>query len=115
MTTSGGTAESFLLKRGAYTEVSYPGAGTTQAFGINSEDFRHDARFLLSDPVKDPQSQSFDEPHAIGMTVTAGINNSDHIVGSYLDGLGDTLGFLCAEAPRCTWKRHRQRSPRAFT
>jgi len=105
MTTSRGTTESFLLKRGAYTELSYPGAETTQAFGINPQDHivgsYVDASgathgFLLSDPVKNPQWRSFDEPHAVSTTRISGINDSDHIVGSYADGRGDTHGFLCA-------------------
>lgn len=42
-----------------------------------------------------PHWQEFDEPHASGETVLAGINDRDDLVGYYQNGSGRIVAFLC--------------------
>jgi hypothetical protein len=49
----------------------------------------------LQHPTSARRWQSFDEPNAVGRTILRGLNDRGDLVGSYLDGAGNTNGFLC--------------------
>ncbi len=104
-TTANGTVEGFLLRRGGYAFFSYPGSAGTAALGIDRRDeivglYRDSAGathgFLLRRPTKNPQWESYDDPHADGLTVLSGIDDRGGIVGNYRDSAGHTHGLLCA-------------------
>ncbi len=101
-----GHSVGFLLRRGAYTEFSYPGATDTKFLGVTvydqivglysgSSGATHG--FLLTNPLKVSIAwQQIDEPGAVGTTVVTGINQSDDIVGYYVDSAGHTNGFFAS-------------------
>ncbi|HEY6326226.1 MAG TPA: hypothetical protein VIW73_06920 [Candidatus Cybelea sp.] len=101
-----GHAVGFLLRRGTYTELAYPGATDTKFLGVtvydqivgsysNSSGATHG--FLLTNPLKESIAwQRIDEPNAVGTTVITGINQSGDIVGYYVDSAGNTNGFFAS-------------------
>jgi probable HAF family extracellular repeat protein len=104
-TKSDGSTEGFLLKGGAYTEFSYKGsANMTEALGINWQDeiagvYADSAGkmhgFVLDNLLGTPDwAAPIDDPSANGTTVVTGIQNHHDLVGYYVDGGGNTNGFL---------------------
>lgn len=104
-TKSDGSTESFLLKGGVYTLFSYKNsAKMTEALSINWEDeiagMYTDSGgkvhgFVLTDLLTQPQwTAPIDDPSAKNISVVAGIENHHVLVGYYIDGSGNTNGFL---------------------
>lgn len=104
-TKSDGSTESYLLKGGVFTEFSYKGsAKMTQALSINWQDeiagsYTDSAGkthgFVLDNLLGTPAWVApIDDPSANGMTVVTGIQNHHDLVGYYIDGGGNTDGFL---------------------
>jgi hypothetical protein len=100
----------FLLRKGSYTEFSYPGATDTKFLGVTvydqivgsySDSSGATHGFLLTNPLKPSIAwQQIDEPDAAGTTVVTGINQSDDIVGYYVDSTGATNGFFASRNSR---------------
>ncbi len=96
----------FLLRKGTYTELSYPGATDTKFLGVtvydqivgsytDSSGGMHG--FLLTNPLKPSISwEQIVEPDAAGTTVVTGINQSGDLVGYYVDSAGNTNGFFAS-------------------
>lgn len=104
MTARDGEMKSFLLRGGAYTVLSYPGSGNTQARSINRQDqlvgsfvdssgVTHG--FILTDPGSHPQWVQIDYAKASGNTVLTGIDSHDDLIGNYLDADQRSHGFYC--------------------
>jgi hypothetical protein len=98
-----GTTEGWIYLNDAYEKVSYPGATSTEALGINNQnqvvgeytasDSMHG--FLVTDVSgAKPIWQSIDEPGAAGTTVVKSINAGHAIAGWYVDSAGTTKGFV---------------------
>jgi hypothetical protein len=100
---SDGVTSGFLRAGGNTTVLSYPGATTTQALGVNDHDEvvgvyqtgtgtgaqMHGFTWTMK--------QSFltvDDPNGIGTTTVNGVNNAGTLVGFYVDGAGATHGML---------------------
>ncbi len=99
-----GATEGWLLEGKRFANLVYPGAVLTQPSGINKSDeivgSFEDASgnthgFILTQPLTAPHWQQFDEPHASGETVLAGINDRDDLVGYYKNGSGRIVALLC--------------------
>ncbi len=104
-TKSDGSIESFLLKGGSYTEFAYKGSSNmTEATSINWEDEIAGAYadssgtihgFVLDNLLGTPEWVApVDDPNANGTTIVTGIQNHHDLVGYYVDGGGNTNGFL---------------------
>lgn len=93
----------FLLRKGVYTELAFPGATATKFLGITLFDQivgsyidsgGETHGFILTNPLRHSIAwQSIDAPNAVGTTVVTGINIHDDIVGYYVDSAGNTEGF----------------------
>jgi hypothetical protein len=99
------SCKSFLLKGGTYTVFSYPNATDTEALAVNWQDqvvgsYLDSAAvthgFVLTNPLKQPNWQSVDEPKATTITVLTSIEDHDYMVGYYLDSTGKVNGFLAS-------------------
>lgn len=103
--TAAGTVAGFIRKNGVYTQLSYPGAKSTQFLGITAHDYVAGSYvdksgathgFLLISPLWKPGTkwESIDEPNAGGITVATGVNIHKQIAGYYVDKSGTTHGFV---------------------
>ena len=96
-----GNMDGFLLRDGQFTDLAVPGASTTMALGVNNFDevvgvytpsgtsalhgFTWTARHGFT---------TVDDPKGIGTTTINGVNDFGQLVGFYVDGKGNTDGFL---------------------
>jgi probable HAF family extracellular repeat protein len=103
-TVASGTTEGWLFEGKRFTNLAYPGAVLTQPSGINEsgeivgsyEDASGNTHgFILTQPLRAPHWQEFDEPRASGETILAGINDRDDLVGYYQNGSGRIVAFFC--------------------
>ena len=103
-TVASGATEGWLLEGKRFTNLVYPGAVVTQPSGINESDeivgsyedtSGNTHGFILTKPLIAPHWQEFDEPHASGETILAGINGRDDLVGYYQNGAGRIVAFFC--------------------
>jgi hypothetical protein len=103
--TKSGSAESWVLINGLYTEFSYPKAASTEARSINWENQVAgeyvDASggihgFVVTNPNLPLRRtwQKIDEPDADGYTVVTSINLHHDIAGTYKDSRGKYHGFI---------------------
>ena len=103
-TDSSGNVDAFLMSRdGAVTTLDYPGATTTQAFGVNDSD---EVVGLYQDGTGQTATthgftwtprhgfQTVDDPHGVGTTTINGVNDEGQLVGFYVDPAGNTDGML---------------------
>src|SRR5262249_48922696 len=97
-----GIFHGFLFSNGAYTSITFPGAGHTSALGLNANGDIVGAYSATSDEKKDTHGYllhngtftSIDVPGAV-QTRAIGINANGDIVGLYTDQLqGKHHGFL---------------------
>ncbi|RBP05065.1 putative secreted protein with PEP-CTERM sorting signal [Roseiarcus fermentans] len=99
--TVGSLTEAFLDHNGHFGFFEIPGSTNTEFFGLN------DYGVAVGDYVTAQGTTigivfntktftwvTLQAPRANGMTVVNGINNHDDVVGFYLDGAGNTNGFL---------------------
>jgi hypothetical protein len=96
---SAGKNHGFLLAKGTFFTLDFPGATLTQAFGLNNEDdvvgIYMDAAGLTHGFIFDDGFfQSVDDPEGIGTTTINGINDRGQLVGFFVDGAGHTDGFV---------------------
>jgi hypothetical protein len=105
-TNSAGTVQSFLLQNGGrMVTLSYPGATSTQAFGVNDGDEVAGSYTLGSGSSATTHGfvwapglgyQSVDDPNGIGATTLNGVNDRGQLVGFYTDSAGNTDGMLAS-------------------
>jgi hypothetical protein len=103
-TNSGGNTEAFLLRSdGKLFRLSFPGATSTQAFGVNNGDE------VVGDYVVGTGNtakthgfvwapgfgfQTVNDPNGTDTTTLNGVNNRGDLVGFYVDSTGNTDGLL---------------------
>jgi hypothetical protein len=104
-TTERGHVVGFIRKNGEDTPLLYPGAVSTQFWGITAFDMIGGSYvdragtthgFLLQTPLfrGGPTWQPIDDPDAAGTTVVTSVNIHKDLVGYYVDSSGATHGFL---------------------
>jgi probable HAF family extracellular repeat protein len=92
----------FVLRHGAFRQLSFGAGSNTQALGIND---RHQVVGSYVDTAG--RTHGFlwsaghgmtrvDDPNSTTSTVVNGLNNRGQLVGFYLDAAGNTHGFLAA-------------------
>ncbi|HVR47245.1 MAG TPA: hypothetical protein VMT95_11520 [Candidatus Binatia bacterium] len=103
-TTSSGAVEGWLLRGGIYSTFSYPGATSTQPYGLDfveqvvgsyTDSGGATHGFIVTN-LTSPSGQfwqSVDEPSAAGTTVITSMNAQHAIAGWYLDSQGNRHGF----------------------
>lgn len=103
MTTGRGHVDGFYWKDGRFDRISYPGATSTKALGINKNDeivgayvdtFGRTHGFVLRRAAAAPQWKSYDAAGARGATVLTGINADGDAVGYYRDEKLQVRGLL---------------------
>lgn len=99
-TSSNNTVESFLQTHDKVITLAFPGASSTQAFGLN------DANEVVGSYMESsgathgftwtPQGgfQTVDDPNGVGATTVNGVNDHGDLVGFYTDSAGNTDGML---------------------
>lgn len=108
-TDANGTMHGFLLKGNTVSVFDYTGIAnvtSTTFLGINNADqivgtftvgtgsTAQMHGFLLSNPLHHAQWQTIDDPNGVGTTTINGLNDNADLVGFYVDGNGNTDGFL---------------------
>jgi len=96
---SAGKNHGFLISKGEFRTLDFPGATLTQAFGLNNHDEvvgqYVDASGLTHGFIfDDGEFTSVDDPNGIGTTTINGVNDRGQIVGFYVDASGNTDGFV---------------------
>jgi hypothetical protein len=99
-----GKTKSFLkMDRGRTIRLSYPGASSTQAFGVN--DWGEVVGTYMMGTGDNAKSYGFtwtrhfgfrsvNDPMGNGTTTINGVNNAGDLVGFYTDAMGNTDGLL---------------------
>lgn len=98
--------QSFLKVNGGKTvNFAYPGASATLALGVNDHDevvgtytAGSGANAAMHGFTWTPGGgfRTVDDPNGVGTTTINGLNNAGDLVGFYVDGAGNTDGFLAA-------------------
>jgi hypothetical protein len=86
------------------TQIDFPGATLTQAFGVNYVGqvvgAYVDVQGAMHGFVDTNGSfQSVDNPRGVGTTTVNGTNDKGQLVGFYVNGVGNTIGFVASPAP----------------
>ncbi|HZC81667.1 MAG TPA: hypothetical protein VE222_08100 [Nitrospiraceae bacterium] len=94
-----GKTHGFLIAKGEFIVLDFPGAISTSAFGLNNEDdvvgdFMDAAGRTHGFIFDDREFQQVDDPQGVGTTIINGINNRGDIVGFFVDAKGNTDGFV---------------------
>ena len=94
-----GKNHGFLIAKGTFFTLDFPGATLTQAFGLNNEDHvvgaYMDAAGLTHGFIFDDGFfQSVDDPEGVGTTIINGVNDRGQLVGFFVDAAGNTDGFF---------------------
>ncbi len=103
-TNAAGTTEAFLLPSGGRViHLSYPGATSTQAFGVNDGD-EVVGQYTVGTGMNAATHgfvwapglgfQNVDDPNGVGATTVNGVNDRGDLVGFYTDSAGNTDGML---------------------
>jgi hypothetical protein len=97
-TTSSSVVAFLRLRDGKFMSIAFPGATSTQAFGINDSDevvgaytlggTQHGFTWLAG------HFTTIDDPAAVGATVINGVNDEGDLVGFYADSRGNTDGLF---------------------
>ncbi|MBV9749966.1 MAG: PEP-CTERM sorting domain-containing protein [Acetobacteraceae bacterium] len=90
----------FVDNGGTFTEVNAPGATNTSLLGVNNNGLA--VGFDMTGAVMDGFLYNIatgaftilDDPNGIGTTTINGVNDLGQVVGFYVDGAGNTDGFL---------------------
>jgi hypothetical protein len=96
---SAGKNHGFLLVKGTFFTLDFPGATLTQAFGLNNEDdvvgaYTDAAGLTHGFIFDDGHFQSVDDPEGVGTTTINGINDRGQLVGFFVDAAGNTDGLV---------------------
>jgi hypothetical protein len=109
-TGSGGVTKAFLLRPdGGLTTLAFPGAASTQAFGVN--DSREVVGSYTIGSGTNAKTFGFtwsrhtgfkvvNAPQGLGATTINGVNDAGNLVGFYTDAAGNTHGLLWAASHR---------------
>jgi hypothetical protein len=98
-----GNTDGFLKAKGRFTDLAVPGASATMATGLNIRDevvgvytVGSGSSATMHGFTWTPQHgfSTVDDPHGIGTTTVNGVNDFGQLVGFYVDGNGNTDGFL---------------------
>jgi hypothetical protein len=98
-----GNTDGFLLSGRHFTDLAVPGASATNALGLSST-----GEVVGTYTVGSGSSAvmhgftwtaqhgftTVDDPHGVGTTTINGVNDHGQLVGFYVDGAGNTDGFL---------------------
>jgi hypothetical protein len=103
-TNGGGTVEAFLRRSDGRTfHLNYPGASSTQAFGLNNGDEVVGSYMLGTGNSATTHGfvwspglgfGNVDDPNGIGATTINGVNDRGTLVGFYTDSTGNVDGLL---------------------
>ncbi len=99
---SKGTNHGFVIAKGRFQTLDFPGSTLTQAFGLNNHDEvvgqYVDASGLTHGFIfDDGRFTSVDDPEGVGTTTINGINDRRQIVGFFVTAGGNTNGFVGSE------------------
>jgi len=94
-----GKNHGFLIAKGTFFTLDFPGATLTQAFGLNNEDdvvgaYTDAAGLTHGFIFDDGFFQSVDDPNGVGTTTINGINDRGQLVGFFVDAAGNTDGLV---------------------
>jgi hypothetical protein len=101
--TINGTTEGFLLANGKTTAITFPGASSTQALGLNNNDEVVGVYTVGSGTNTVTHGFSWypgyrfhtiNAPRGMDTTAINGVNGCGDVVGFYVDGAGNTDGLL---------------------
>ncbi|MGO8889616.1 MAG: hypothetical protein ACLP8X_11000 [Streptosporangiaceae bacterium] len=105
-TNSAGTTDGFLkTHHGQFIDLAVPGASSTMALGLNGSDevagtytVGSGSSAAMHGFTWTPQHgfSTVDDPHGAGTTTINGVNDRGQLVGFYVDGAGNTDGFLAS-------------------
>jgi hypothetical protein len=103
-TNAGGRTDGFIKFRNrTFIDLAVPGASATQALGVSNNDEVVGVYTVGSGSSAQthgftwtPQHgfRTVDDPHGVGTTTINGVNDFGQLVGFYVDGAGNTDGFL---------------------
>jgi hypothetical protein len=103
-TNSAGTTEAFLLRSdGMHYRLNFPGAASTQAFGVNDGDEVVGSYMVGTGSSATTHGfvwapgfgfQTLDDPGGVGTTTINGVNDRGTLVGFYTDSAGNTDGLV---------------------
>jgi hypothetical protein len=102
-----GDTDGFLLAHGKFTDLAVPGAASTQALGVSARDevvgdytVGTGSNAVMHGFTWTPGGgfTTVDDPDGIGTTTINGVNDKGDLVGFYVDGNGNTDGFLATPA-----------------
>jgi hypothetical protein len=92
-----GVNRGFLIFKGQFTTLNFPGSTFTQAFGLNNKDEVVGVYMVGSAThgfiFDDGRFESVDDPEGVGTTTVNGVNDRVELVGFYVDRAGNTDGF----------------------
>jgi hypothetical protein len=103
-----GTTDGFLKAGGKFIDLAVPGASSTLALGVNDHNEVVGAYTAASGALHGftwtPGGgfTTVDDPNGMGTTTINGVNNAGDLVGFYVDGNGNTDGFLAKVAHKVT-------------
>src|SRR5579875_2840511 len=98
-----GNTDGFLKRGGRFTDLAFPGASSTMALGVNDHDEVVGVATIGSGSNAVMHGFTWmpghgftvvDDPGGAGTTTINGLNNTGDLVGFYVDGQGNTDGFL---------------------
>ncbi len=98
-----GNTDGFLKADGRFTDLAVPGASSTMALGLNIRDevvgtytVGSGSSATMHGFTWTPQHgfSTIDDPQGMGTTTINGVNDFGQLVGFYVDGAGNTDGFL---------------------
>jgi hypothetical protein len=103
-TSSSGVTEAYLLRSdGHLRKLNFPGASSTQAFGVNDGDAVVGTYTVGSGSTATMHGfvwspgfgfQTVNDPNGLNSTVVNGVNDRGDLVGFYTDSAGNTDGML---------------------
>jgi hypothetical protein len=98
-----GLTDGFFKAGGKFIDLAFPGALNTFALGVNDHDEVVGVTNIISGGTVVTHGFTWkpghgftvvDDPNGIGTTTINGVNNKGDLVGFYVDGNGNTDGFL---------------------
>jgi len=98
-----GNTDGFLFRNGRFTDLTAPGASSTQAFGVNNRDevvgdytVGSGSSAVMHGFSWTPSGgfSTVDDPQGVGTTTINGVNDAGDLVGFYTDTAGNTDGLL---------------------
>jgi PEP-CTERM motif len=103
-TDSMGVLHGFLFNGTSASTLDYPGAMDTQAFGINNHgeivgDYIDSMGIMHGFTYQSGGWTTLDDPNGVGTTTINGLNDKGQLVGFYVNGADNTIGFVANPVP----------------